>query len=256
MPGEVRQPLARRQTGGREVAIVTPWVLLTWTSGGVTRSRAKNGGGSYLSGAHDPRRSTGNRGGRAAIDSLEIYSAGRSPSGRIELTPPASRWTAMSRSWRAREYRSNRTLQWLREKTPPQAGLAGGKPPAPPSRPRQRPVRSVRRPQPPLCHTEGLSEFAVHTSPFSRAAGDSGGIHRAMGLLRRGSRRPRSLHLRRRPGGIPNHSSQSKDERPTIPPPPSHAGTIRASSPTTLRDLFVPSDRFQRPPPAVLLSLA
>jgi hypothetical protein len=45
-------------------------VRLTWSAGGVTRSRVKNGGGSYLS-AHDPREVLG-IGAAAKIDSLEV----------------------------------------------------------------------------------------------------------------------------------------------------------------------------------------
>jgi hypothetical protein len=43
---------------------------LTWSAGGVTRSRVKNGGGSYLS-SHDPREVLG-IGDAAKIDSLEV----------------------------------------------------------------------------------------------------------------------------------------------------------------------------------------
>ncbi len=53
---------------------------LTWTAGGVKHSRAKNGGGSYLS-AHDPREVLGT-GTAAQLDSLEIHWP--LPSGKIE----------------------------------------------------------------------------------------------------------------------------------------------------------------------------
>jgi hypothetical protein len=53
---------------------------LTWTAGGVRRSRVKNGGGSYLS-SHDPRDVLG-VGMASAIDRLEI--AWPQPSGRTE----------------------------------------------------------------------------------------------------------------------------------------------------------------------------
>ena len=53
---------------------------LVWTAGGVTRSRTKHGGGSYLS-AHDPREVLG-IGPASKIDSLEIHWP--QPSGRVE----------------------------------------------------------------------------------------------------------------------------------------------------------------------------
>jgi hypothetical protein len=53
---------------------------LTWSAGGVTRSRVKNGGGSYLS-AHDPREVLG-VGPAAKIESLEVRWP--QPSGRTE----------------------------------------------------------------------------------------------------------------------------------------------------------------------------
>ena len=43
---------------------------ITWTAGGVKRSRLKNGGGSYLS-CHDPREVLG-LGAATKVDSLEI----------------------------------------------------------------------------------------------------------------------------------------------------------------------------------------
>jgi hypothetical protein len=53
---------------------------LTWTAGGVMRSRVKNGGGSYLS-AHDPREVLG-IGQAEKIDSLAV--TWPQPSGRTE----------------------------------------------------------------------------------------------------------------------------------------------------------------------------
>ena len=53
---------------------------LTWSAGGVTRSRFKNGGGSYLS-AHDPREVLG-IGAAGKIDWLEVRWP--QPSGRTE----------------------------------------------------------------------------------------------------------------------------------------------------------------------------
>ena len=53
---------------------------ITWSAGGVKRSRLKTGGGSYLS-SHDPRDVLG-IGNRAKIDKLEIRWP--QPSGRIE----------------------------------------------------------------------------------------------------------------------------------------------------------------------------
>jgi hypothetical protein len=53
---------------------------LTWSAGGVTRSRVKNGGGNYLS-AHDPREVLGT-GSAERIDWLEI--SWPQPSGRTE----------------------------------------------------------------------------------------------------------------------------------------------------------------------------
>jgi predicted NUDIX family NTP pyrophosphohydrolase len=53
---------------------------LSWSAGGVTRSRMRNGGGSYLS-AHDPREVLG-IGSAAKIESLEVQWP--RPSGRTE----------------------------------------------------------------------------------------------------------------------------------------------------------------------------
>ena len=53
---------------------------LRWTAGGVTRSRSKNGGGSYLS-SHDPREVLG-LGAATKVDALEI--TWPQPSGRTE----------------------------------------------------------------------------------------------------------------------------------------------------------------------------
>jgi hypothetical protein len=61
---------------------------ITWTAGGVKRSRLKTGGGSYLS-SHDPREVLGI--GRAAkIDSVEI----KWPSGKIDrlVNPPINQY--------------------------------------------------------------------------------------------------------------------------------------------------------------------
>jgi hypothetical protein len=53
---------------------------LTWSAGGVERTRMKNGGGSYLS-AHDPREVLG-IGKAAKVDWLEVRWP--RPSGRVE----------------------------------------------------------------------------------------------------------------------------------------------------------------------------
>jgi hypothetical protein len=62
--------------------------VLTWTAGGVKRSRYKTAGGSYLA-SHDPREVIG-AGKAAKIDSLEI----KWPSGKIEkfANPPINQY--------------------------------------------------------------------------------------------------------------------------------------------------------------------
>jgi predicted NUDIX family NTP pyrophosphohydrolase len=54
--------------------------VITWSADGVTRSRMKNGGGSYLS-SHDPREVLG-LGAAPRVDWLEIKWP--APSGRVE----------------------------------------------------------------------------------------------------------------------------------------------------------------------------
>jgi hypothetical protein len=62
--------------------------VITWQAGGMTRSRLKSGGGSYLS-SHDPREILG-AGAAAKIDSIEI----RWPSGTVDklTNPPLNRY--------------------------------------------------------------------------------------------------------------------------------------------------------------------
>ncbi len=67
--------------------------LITWSAGGVKRSRMKNGGGSYLS-SHDPREVLG-LGAATSVDWVEIKWP--LPSGRLERlsNPPIDRYVAV-----------------------------------------------------------------------------------------------------------------------------------------------------------------
>ncbi|HEY8458931.1 MAG TPA: ASPIC/UnbV domain-containing protein, partial [Blastocatellia bacterium] len=62
--------------------------IITWTAGGVKRSRLKTSGGSYLS-SHDPREILG-VGQAAKIDSVEI----KWPSGKVNrlVNPPLNQY--------------------------------------------------------------------------------------------------------------------------------------------------------------------
>jgi enediyne biosynthesis protein E4 len=64
--------------------------LLTWSAGGVVRSRLKTAGGSYLS-SHDPRELLG-LGTTSTVDWLEVKWP--LPSGRVERIekPPVDRY--------------------------------------------------------------------------------------------------------------------------------------------------------------------
>jgi hypothetical protein len=78
--------LVTAKTGGSNPGAVG--AIITWTAGGVKRSRLKTSGGSYLS-SHDPREILG-VGKVAKIDSVEI----KWPSGKVDkiVNPPINQY--------------------------------------------------------------------------------------------------------------------------------------------------------------------
>jgi hypothetical protein len=80
------QLVASKASGGSNPGAIG--AIITWTAGGVKRSRLKTGGGSYLS-SHDPREILG-VGKAAKIDSVEI----KWPSGKIDklINPPINQY--------------------------------------------------------------------------------------------------------------------------------------------------------------------